>query len=566
MALLSVVRFQHLLFFVLFFLLVFTLVAAVDLPFGDINVVVVTDVHSWVGGHAVHEGSALDADYGDVLSFYERLKELEPDRDIFFVMNGDFMDGTGLSTYPPSHLTPILQFMPWDALTIGNHELYRDINIQYLTQEGGFVQHWDRKYLTSNVVMANTNTPIGHRFTYLIGKNSTILTFGFLYDMEHNCNSTIVEPVEQAVLSDWFKHELTVGDFDAILILAHMDVQDPLVYVILNATRAIVGPDIPVQFITGHTHYRSNQLLDDRASSFEAGRYLDTLGFCSFPSKKSIKENVTADFQHVFLDANVQTLKSTLGIEDMSTSSGSALSSLIHETQKDLGLFELIGCSPQMYFLSSGLEDRHSLWALYLYEVVMQGFFRYNQSKVLIQSTFSFRYDLFEGNVTVDDIIAVSPYNNTLYEMSKHTLGADILLALENLNRENNTFYPSLPLFAISGAILPDQYYDVFTESIWIPDISASLSNVTGTYFDPVQLFTGDGVPVTTTGLWFDYVSTYWSCDNPAAVQVTNRWMFVAFSAMAAAVFFGWRFWAKRYKRQGYDNAVPAEEDDGILL
>jgi hypothetical protein len=250
----------------------------------------------------------------------------------------------------------------------------------------------------------------------------------------------------------------------------------------------------------------------------------------------------------------------------MSTSSGSALSSLILETQKDLGLFHLIGCSPQMYYVLSGLEERQSLWALYLYEVVMHGFFQYNQSKVLIQSTFALRYDLYEGNVTLDDIIAVSPYNDTIYKISQHTLGADILLAFENLNRMNNTIDPNLPLYALSGAILPDRYYDVFCDSFEIPVISAFISNVTGTYFEPVQLFTRDGVPVTTTGLWVDYVSTYWSCDNPAAVQVTNRWMFVAFSAMAAALFFGWRFWAKRYKRQGYDNAVPAEEDDGILL
>ena len=88
----------------------------------------------------------------------------------------------------------------------------------------------------------------------------------------------------------WFKEELTKGDFDAILVLAHIDVQDLMVYEILNATCAIVGPDIPVQFITGHSHHHSNQVLDYQVSSFEAGHFLDILGFSSFPSKKSIKE------------------------------------------------------------------------------------------------------------------------------------------------------------------------------------------------------------------------------------------------------------------------------------
>jgi 2',3'-cyclic-nucleotide 2'-phosphodiesterase (5'-nucleotidase family) len=562
------VRVQHFFFIAVFVLLLHTHTSsAVDLPFGEINVVVVTDVHSWVGGRAVHEGSALDANYGDILSFYERLKELEADKDIFFVMNGDFMDGTGLSTYPPTHLTPILRFMPWDAVTIGNHELYRDVNVEYMTQKGGFVSHWNGKYLTSNVLMANTNEPIGSRFTYLQGKNSTVLTFGFLYDMQNNCNTTIVETVEQAVQSDWFADELSKGDFDAILVLAHMGVDDPLVNVILNATRAIVGPNVPVQFITGHTHVRDNQLLDDRASSFEPGHYLDTLGFCSFPSKHGVRENVTADFKHVFIDANVKTLKGILGIDEMSTSSGSALSSLIHETQKDLGLLNVVGCSPQTFLLLNGLEERQSLWALYLYEVVMHGFFRYNQSKVLIQSTGAFRYDLYQGNVTVDDVIAVSPYNDSWYKISERMLGADILLAFDNLSRENNTLHPELPEWVMSGAILPDLYYDVFSESFVMTMLSTLLSNITGTYYEPMQVFTRAGVAVTTTQLWFDFVSNYWSCDNPAAVQVTNRWMLVAFSAIVAAAFFGWRFWAKRYFRQGYDNAVPVEEeDDGILL
>ena len=78
----------------------------------DINLIVVTDVHSWVAGHK--HNNTLDANYGDVVSFYERLRDdrsVAEKKDLFFVMNGDFMDGTGFSTYPPEHLTPILKKM-----------------------------------------------------------------------------------------------------------------------------------------------------------------------------------------------------------------------------------------------------------------------------------------------------------------------------------------------------------------------------------------------------------------------------------------------------------------------
>jgi hypothetical protein len=56
--------------------------AALDLPLGAINVVVLTDVHSWIAGHGSHE-PVDNADYGDVLSFYERLQQQAPEKDSF---------------------------------------------------------------------------------------------------------------------------------------------------------------------------------------------------------------------------------------------------------------------------------------------------------------------------------------------------------------------------------------------------------------------------------------------------------------------------------------------------
>ena len=86
---------------------------------GDINVLVLTDTHSWVGGHARQESPKLTADYGDVLSLYKHLKQHcdEQGNDLWFVMNGDWIDGTGLAQGgDPSSLLPLLQKMPWDAV------------------------------------------------------------------------------------------------------------------------------------------------------------------------------------------------------------------------------------------------------------------------------------------------------------------------------------------------------------------------------------------------------------------------------------------------------------------
>ena len=522
---------------------------ALNLPLGAINVVVLTDVHSWVAGHGNHE-LVDNADYGDVLSFYERLQRQAPDKDFFLVNDGDFMDGTGLSTYPPTHLTPILERMPWDAFNMGNHELYFNSTIEHITQEGGFIDYLNGKYLTSNVIMRATHEPIGSRYTYLHGKNSnsTILSFGFLFDFTENCPITAVESVNKTVQSKWFTDVLQRGSFDAILVLAHMDVQDPLVYTILDAIRQLVSDNMPVLFITGHTHYRGFVELDENAISFEAGRYLDTVGFVSFPTKETATD--TTLFHHVFLDANVETLKKTLGVDTLLTPSGAALKSLILETQRELGLLRVLGCAPESYYLENGLKEPQSLWALYLSEVIEKHFFQYEASFIFVQGTGAFRYSLLQGNVTVDDVIAVSPFNDTVYMVAELISGTHLLQILGTPNQVDGN--SKLPSFAVAGTIEPQYYYDLFTVGFELAYFQDAIYNVTGSRFDPVEQYL-DGKLVTTTGLWMDYVSTSLTCDKKSGVEDMNPpWLVVFFTMVAVIVFFGLRV-RRRYAKREYE-------------
>ena len=74
-----------------------------NLPLSDVNIVIVTDVHSWVGGHGTVDvpttvpgvnRTVAAANYGDVLSFVQRLKQYgeETGQDFWFVMNGDWIE------------------------------------------------------------------------------------------------------------------------------------------------------------------------------------------------------------------------------------------------------------------------------------------------------------------------------------------------------------------------------------------------------------------------------------------------------------------------------------------
>ena len=57
----------------------------------------------------------------------------------------------------------------------------------------------------------------------------------------------------------------------AIIVLSHMDLKDANVQVVIDAVRGFAGemPELaamPVQFVTGHTHYRGWAKVDDNSA------------------------------------------------------------------------------------------------------------------------------------------------------------------------------------------------------------------------------------------------------------------------------------------------------------
>ncbi|KAG7358473.1 autophagocytosis associated protein, active-site domain containing protein [Nitzschia inconspicua] len=467
-----------------------------NLPWNDVNILVVTDVHSWIAGHGEHPEEHLNAGYGDVLSFYQRLQSRKDQHNylrnssLFFVMNGDFTDGTGLSTIPPQHLTPLLQEMPWDAVNVGNHELYFDATVQHLV-ESGFVDHWNCSYLSSNTILAETQVPLGHRFTFLHGSNNvTLLTFGFLYNFQGHCSSTIVERVEQVVEQQWFREVLKnpPEPYQAIIVLAHMDCVDPLVSVILDGIRRRVGSTVPVLFITGHSHRRAFSRLDDHSFSFEAGRFLDTIGWVSFSLSLShqhpvfgSQNNPPTPFDYHFLDANKKTLHDAIGARsdaEFTTPAGRALAKRIHDTQRLLGLHEVLGCSSRTYPLEAGFDSSRqspSLWGLYVNEIIPKQLLERVNAKdtdrilqtVFVQGTGAFRYSLLRGKVTRDDVIAVCPFNDKIYEFDYPVTGKELLNVLEKLE----TTFPASPKYPMPAfAVVPATVDTNATYRVLVPD------------------------------------------------------------------------------------------------
>lgn len=535
------------------------------LNFGDINVVVLTDIHSWVGGHRRQE-SQYDADLGDVLSFYERVQDYCDDHliDIFLVNNGDFVHGTGLSQMnpsDPSHLIPLLEKMPYDAITCGNHELYDETTIDSMIRPGGYVDWWGDRYLTANIMrtypVKDPKQPLGHRYKVLEGKhqNTKLLTFGFLYNMHDAFPGLIhVDDVKHVIQQDWFIDALMEERYDAILILAHMDLVNPLVDVIRTAIRHQIGDGTPIVFITGHTHYRGFKHLDDLAVSFEAGRYLDTVGFVSFPKRESVRggTNTSNLFQHEFMDASREVLfHDVLGyasssMDDAVTTNGKALSTFIDITRKELGLEEEIGCAPQSYILERSLNEADSLWRLYRDEVIPKMFphigdiltegegandsGNIDRPLAMVLSKESWRYDVYDNStLVVDDINAVAPFNDTVVYMGTFP-GSIILKVCAELNKHlDHQWMSMLPNYILIGDIVIDWNYTTTKISVTQEQLDNDDTRYhlyTHQFQDTkiqkiLQGLVPDDVNVTitkteyrSTMIWMAFVKEYWPCDG----------------------------------------------------
>ena len=97
--------------------------------FHDINILVVTDVHSWIASHLHPDHTPpLTATYGSIASAVTHVKALAASagRDVFFLNNGDHVEGGGLSdasVYTTGvhgyDLFPLIGLMPFDALHLG---------------------------------------------------------------------------------------------------------------------------------------------------------------------------------------------------------------------------------------------------------------------------------------------------------------------------------------------------------------------------------------------------------------------------------------------------------------
>ncbi|CAL1139669.1 unnamed protein product [Cladocopium goreaui] len=387
----------------------------------EVNFLVTTDLHSWIEGrkHQPH----LDASLAHVASVLEHLRHSARSamRDVFFFDNGDINDGTGLSASAEDHveyLAPVLRSAKYDALNVGNHELYQRNGYGMLPgaacpivglKESGYIDSWNGRYLTSNVVWAKSQQPVGERYAVIEGEFGTkLLVFGFLYNMRDHCDAVQVLDVQDVVNSTWFQDAVDgyAAHVDAVVVLAHMDYRDDLVDLLWRTLRSRVGETKPIQVFAGHSHIRGYRQLDNFSSVYEAGCKLDTVGFLSFQHRS---DGCGLDFDHANITGNVHDMAGALHLDLLRPNL--TVNRALEAAKVAAGTDRVLGCSPEHYYLSNALQEKNSLWSFYMEKVVPGTLFD-SEDQLAILGTGALSYDIFPGTFTVDDVYMTSPYGN----------------------------------------------------------------------------------------------------------------------------------------------------------
>lgn len=424
-----------------------------DIHWGQINFLSTTDTHGWLAGHLLDDN--YSADYGDFADFVRKMKAKADvlGVDLLLVDSGDLHDGTGFgdATTPNGRLTlPIFKQLPYDLLSIGNHELYTTeiANDTYRN----FAPNWGGRYVTSNVDFIDNGVrkPFSQKFAYWRTPNGVrIMAFAFLYDFTGNSNASRVTTVGNATREPWFVEQVKRTDIDLFLVAGHVTLRNSTEWNYVYSAIRQYHPSTPIQIFGGHRHVRDAVAFDAAAMGTAAGRYCETVGWTSIDGlpanvtrakspmgSGTIKitkpssipnSNVTQlmssglTYSRQYLDFNRPTFqKHTSSLnQGFNTSYGVGISNKITDEIKTLPqLTNLLGCSPDSYYTNRyPLNSPNNLFNLLTATIFPKIVYAPGRNtsdypRIILTNTGGFRYDLLKGRFTIDNAYQTNPYQN----------------------------------------------------------------------------------------------------------------------------------------------------------
>lgn len=430
--------------------------------------------------------------------------------DLLLVDSGDLHDGTGFgdATTPNGKFTlPIFKQLPYDLLSIGNHELYTTeiANNTYRT----FAPNWGGRYVTSNVDFIDNGVqkPFSDRYAYFQTKmGMRIMSFAFIFNFTGNSDASVVTPVGTAVQQSWFVEQVKRTDIDLFLVAGHITLRDSAEWnYIYNAIRTY-HPTTPIQIFGGHRHVRDGVAWDASAMGTAAGRYCETVGWTSIDGLPSnvtrakspmgpgnikitkgtnstggVRLNVTRPtssnltYTRQFLDFNRPTFeKHTASLnQGFDTAYGKNITAAITKNISSLPqLTNVLGCSPDSYYLSRfPATAKNSLFnylttTIFPAVVAAQGRNSSEYPRIILTNTGGFRYDLLEGPFSIEQAYQVNPYQNLWqYMTAPWSVAKNLLLNMQTdsvykrqLTSDNSTYNDNTGLWTTPGYVTTDDF------------------------------------------------------------------------------------------------------------
>lgn len=385
-----------------------------------------------------------------------------------FFITGDLHDGAGLSdvTKPGGKDSDLLfEKTDFDLLTIGNHDVGKDLS----TSAHKMAQHFQDKYLTSNVFLKQTSggnttqTPIGKLYRYFTTPNGLkIMAFGVIFDMSVRSDANYqVQPAKDMIKEDLFKKAVQDTDVDLFVLIGHNPVELKPDDNDNNSTVAFLAtkiqsmrkkPNTPVQVFGGHSHERKFKVYSTSSTGLQSGKYGDTVGWLAmngiesktytgakqpvgvphppthakpkihdsnlydaFDTKKwqdSLESSVL--YARRYLDFNRETFQfHTDTVENakaFDTKERSDLSSTITSLREKYNLGHYYGCAPRSYSISCRPQgDEGNIYTLVEDALgkIVQSKTRSKIPRLILSNRNSIRYDLAQGPYTLDDAYIV---------------------------------------------------------------------------------------------------------------------------------------------------------------
>ena len=396
---------------------------------------------STFGNSNIEYRPSYSADWGDYISFAERLRE-KADRegvDLLLIDTGDRVEGNGLydaSDPKGKFTTDIFKEQDIDVICSGNHELYkkRTSDHEYLET----VPNFEGNYLASNIDIYNPETgelvPLAQRYKKFTTKNLgiRIIAFGFLFNFNNNANNTVVQPVSQAIQEKWFQEAIRDREVDLFLVTGHVPLRSPEFDLVYKAIRSQQW-DVSIQLFGGHTHIRDYAKYDSNAHALESGRYMETIGFMSITGLRSggkathdsrkhkpdvLATKAAPSFSRRYIDNNLFSFHHHTGLNATTfpTQHGRNISSAIASARKALDLDKRFGCAPKDLWTNRAPFPSDNSIFTWLQDSVLPDIIKdalhSNSSKLVLMNTGSLRFDIFEGPFTVDTTYTVSPFTS----------------------------------------------------------------------------------------------------------------------------------------------------------